>query len=417
MAGGAECPWLRLLWQVRKRSHLTPSSLLQARPSRKSSHTRPVTLTSRGAVFLGVSLTLVVAGFFRIDGVLISLGAAGILLALLSWVVGRWNLAGCSLHLTAPHRVFADTPVEVSLSVLNHKALLGTCQLDLTLDLCQSAPLSCRAPWTAAGSTSTTRLRGRIPARGSVEIHPCAVQSTFPFGLFHFRRQTTLRHEMLVFPRAIVPREFFASGHFDDAADGGGEQAGNAPGEPRGLRPFEPGDRAKQIHWPATIRALFRGRKPRVREYDPPGLRPRRARVIFHSFGTDHTLIRTDLFERALALTCGTLRHLRGLGIPATLVADFFSWKARPSFQAEAWSETLTVLAEAQRAGHTEAHDLLAEIEKVPSETALIIISDMPPAAWEHVVSKRPLLVINIRQHRFGNKDLRFDRPTPAVAS
>jgi uncharacterized protein (DUF58 family) len=85
------------------------------------------------------------------------------------------------------------------------------------------------------------------------------------------------------------------------------------------------GDRAKLIHWPATIRSQARGRSPRVREYDPPGLRPHHTVVIFHSFGTDHTLIRTDLFERSLSLACGTLRHLRGIGVPSNLRADFLS--------------------------------------------------------------------------------------------
>ena len=103
-----------------------------------------------------------------------------------------------------------------------------------------------------------------------------------------------VQQEMLVFPKALVPKEFFSSGEFDDAWHGEGLQAGDSPGEPRGLRPARPGDPAKNIHWPATMRAFARGRAPRIREMDPPGLRPRRATVLFHSFGTDGTLIRTD---------------------------------------------------------------------------------------------------------------------------
>ena len=374
-----------------------------------------MTLTPRGAVFLGVSLTIVVAGFLRIDGVLMTLGGTGLLFACFSLLVGRWNLAGLSLSLSGPPRVFAGTPVDIHLTLLNQKNLFGTCHLDLDLHLCESVMLSACAPWTAARSSSSIKLGGSIPRRGTATTHPCIVTSTFPLCLFRFRKAITLRHDILVFPRAIVPREFFASGQFEDSWDGRGDQPGPPPGEPRGLRPHQPGDRAKQIHWPATLRALARGRKPRVREYDPPGLRPRRAAVLFHSFGTDHTLIRTDLYERALALACGSLRHLRRNGIPTNLVADFLSWRPCPTFQPEDWSGALTQLAHARRANHTEAHDLLAEIEKTPPEVALIIISDMPLPSWAHIVPDRPLLLIDIRQHRFGKKSLQPSHRLPIL--
>lgn len=214
--------------------------------------------------------------------------------------------------------------------------------------------------------------------------------------------------EILVFPKPLVPVEFFASGEFDDAWNGEGFQSGDAPGEPRGLRPFRPGDQAKRLHWPATIRSLARGRGPRVREYDPPGLRPRQATVIFHSFGTDNTLIRTDLFERALSLACGTLRHLRGIGVPATLRADFLSWKPRQTFQSEAWSETLAILARANRSEGTEAHDLIAEIESIPQQEALVIISDMPPDAWRHILPNRKALIVDIHQHTYKKRGMKF---------
>lgn len=213
---------------------------------------------------------------------------------------------------------------------------------------------------------------------------------------------------MLVFPKALLPKEFFARGEFDDAWHGDGLQSGDSPGEPRGLRPFRPGDPAKNIHWPATMRAFARGRLPRVRETDPPGLRPRRATVIFHSFGTDGTLIRTDHFERALSLLCGTLQHLRRIGVPTTLCADFNGWNIQQTFQNTAWSETLTLLARATRVQDTEAHDLYALVESLPQEEALLIVSDMPPETWTAILPRRTAVMIDIRQHRFTNKNLNF---------
>lgn len=376
-----------------------------------------MTLTPRGAVFLGVSLTMVAVGFLMIDGVLISLGGTGLLFGFFAMVAGKWNLAGLHFHLTAPRRIFADTKIDLRLTQLNEKHLFGTCDVDLSLELCESVVLKTHAPFTAARSSSTAKLRGSIPRRGAGSRHSCEVSSTFPLGLFRFQKVISIKHDMLVFPRALVPREFFASGQFEDSWHGHGNQPGPPPGEPRGLRPFQAGDRAKQIHWPATIRSLARGRKPRVREFDPPGIRPRRAAVIFHSFGTDQTLIRTDLFERALALTCGTLKHLRRNAVPTQLVADFLSWKPCQTFHPEAWNETLTALAHAHRAGHTEAHDLLAEIENAESDLALIVISDMPLSSWKHVIPDRPALLIDIRQHRFGHKKLKPSSRAPAPVS
>lgn len=366
-----------------------------------------MSLTPRGAVFLGISLTMGLVGFLQVDGILITLGGTGLLIVLFAMLAGRWNLNGVDIHLTAPRRIFADTKIELQLTQVNDKALLGSYQVDLNLKLCESVVLKTHAHFTAARSSSTAKLRGSVPNRGVASHHSCEVTSLFPLGLFRFQKITVLRHDMLVFPRAIVPREFFASGQFEDSWNGHGKQPGPPPGEPRGFRPFQAGDRAKQIHWPATIRALARGRNPRVREFDPPGIRPRRAAVIFHSFGTDQTLIRTDLFERALALTCGTLRHLRSSSIPTQLIADFLSWKPSKTFHADEWSETLTALAHARRADHTEAHDLLAEIESADPEAALIIISDMPQSSWQHVIPDRPALLIDIRQHRFGHKKLK----------
>ena len=381
---------------------------METGPTTPNVQTHEVTITRRGAFFIGASLAMTVIGLLKIDGALISLGIAGILLTTIVFLFGKWNLHGIKLALTAPRRVFADSPFDFRITQFNRRNLFDACSTDLELRLSKSVKIETHSSWTAARSSATSKLRGTIPNRGAISQHPCTLKSTFPLGLFRFQKKMPVSHEILVFPKPLVPKEFFASGEFDDSWNGEGYQAGDAPGDPRGLRPYQPGDRAKQIHWPSTIRSIARGRNPRVREYDPPGLRPRQAVVIYHSFGTDNTLIRTDLFERSLSLVCGTLRHLRGIGVPTTLRADFLSWKSIPSFHTEAWSDALTLLARAIRADHTEAHDILAEIEATPSDHAIVLISDMPPEAWQHILPDLPMLIVNIRQHRYGKKGLSF---------
>lgn len=378
-----------------------------------------MTLTPRGAALLGGSVALTVAGVLKIDGELIAIGLAGLILMILTVVLGRWNIAQLAGEIEAPERVFADKAFDFRLHLLNQRNFFDAHGVEMQLLLSKKADIRSHARWTAARSSSTVKLRGSIPTRGAVSQHGFSLQSSFPLGLLKHQRKTSIRKEMLVFPKALLPKEFFANGEFDDAWHGEGLQSGDSPGEPRGLRPFRPGDPAKNIHWPATMRAFSRGRAPRVRETDPPGLRPRRATVLFHSYGTDGALIRTDHFERALSLLCGTLQHLRRIGVPASLSADFLSWKTQATFQNSAWRETLTILARAERSMDTEAHDLVAAIAATPSDEALLIVSDMPPEAWSQVIVGKSAVIVDVRQHRFANKNLNFRKTTklPHAAS
>lgn len=365
-----------------------------------------MSLNPRGAAFIGSAVALIIAGLLLIDGILISLGSAAFLLILITYIFGRWNLSGLNIQLHSPKRVFSDCPFDLQLTQHNTRQLFDAYSIELHLHLSKSATIHTHAPWTAARSSSTSKLRGSISKRGANSQHSCTLSSSFPLGLFCFSKKITTVQEILVFPKPLTPKELFTHGELDDAWQGEGHQAGDAPGDPRGLRSYRSGDRAKQIHWPSTIRSLARGHSARVREYDPPGLRPREISIIFHSFGTDHTLIRTDLFERALSLVCGTLRHLRNIGIPTTLRADFLLWKKQTSFHPTAWNDSLSALAHAQRATDTEAHDLASQIETLPSDQTPIIISDMPPEAWCHILPHQKALIIDIRQHHYGKKNL-----------
>ena len=367
-----------------------------------------MSLTPRGAALLGGGLALTVAGLVMIDGAMMAIGVGGLITLVFTLILGRWNLAKLEGEIEAPERVFADQQFDFRLHLKNGRELFDAHGIEMRLFLSEKADIHSHAKWTAARSTSTVKLNGSIPTRGALINHGFILTSVFPLGLLKHKKTTSIQKEILVFPKALLPKEFFATGEFDDAWLGDGLQSGDAPGEPRGLRPLRPGDPAKNIHWPATMRAIARGRLPRVRENDPPGLRPRRATVIFHSFATDGTLIRTDYFERALSLLCGTLQHLRRIGVPADLCADFKGWRAQPTFQNSAWSETLTLLARAERVGDTEAHDLAAFIESVPPENALLLVSDMPPEAWASILPERAAVVVDVRQHRFAHKHLNF---------
>jgi uncharacterized protein (DUF58 family) len=213
-------------------------------------------------------------------------------------------------------------------------------------------------------------------------------------GLFEMRRVLLLAHSLVVFPRVVAPEGLRALGVLMDASPVDGAAAGEAVGEPRGLRPWQPGDSPRRVDWPNSIRSWAHGAGLVVRETDPPGFHPRRCVVLFHSFGADGSLIRPDRFEQALSLAAGTLRHLHTLGIPVRLVADFDGWIEHPAATRAQLAVCETVLAKAIRAKGTEAHDLQAAASRTHDDEVLIVFSDMPPGSWRPVLPKLRLPIL-----------------------
>lgn len=375
--------------------------------------TPAVSTTLRGAFLIGASFLMVVLGIFLINGPLFTFGLGGFLLSGLAVLWGKRNLSHLQIHLQAPPQVFAGAAFDLHLSIENQRRFLDAFDLKILLTLADSTEITAHSPWTASRSSSTLKTRTSVTRRGAYHSHLLSLQSSFPLGLFSFTRPFPIPHDMLVFPKPLTPREFSQAEESQETWTGLGHQVGDPPGELRSLRPFRPGDRPKHWHWPATLRSFARGRSPRVREFEPPSSRPASATLIFHSFGTDHTLIRTDLFERALSLTVGTLRHLRSLGIKPELLADFFDWNPLPASRADDWNKLLVRLAHAQRAHSTEAHDLQSLVSSFPKKQALIVLSDMPPASWSHLIDPKNVLIIDIQQHRFSPRSLKTSRPFP----
>lgn len=106
--------------------------------------------------------------------------------------------------------------------------------------------------------------------RGVVTACQLRVASAAPFGLMWWERRMTL---LLPRPLVVAPR----TGQPDRAALSGsaspGEDDRRVPtrvGEPRGVRPYQPGDRQHWVHWPATAHtgSLM------VREMEGPVARP-----------------------------------------------------------------------------------------------------------------------------------------------
>ena len=328
------------------------------------------------------------AGLWRIDGVLASLGLAAWCLLALSWWMARTNPAAITAEFHGPEKVAAGTIFPLVLTLGNRRRIMDAFSIRVDIHLAGQTRLAGRASWVAAGSAADLRWRVTIPERAAIESQRLRLVSEFPFGFFEAERVLEVPCPMLVLPKAILPRGLRFSGALTDAAQSAGTTAGESPGEPRGLREWRPGDSSRRILWPATLRSLARGAGMLVRETDPPGFFPRRCAVVFHSFGANGGLIRPDRFERALSLTAGTLRHLRAIGMPARLIADFDHWKSRHANTSGQVARCMEQLARATRAADTEAHDLMNALATVPADEGLIVISDMPPESWHRLLPR-----------------------------
>lgn len=338
---------------------------------------------------LGAALLL--AGIWRVDGVLAAMGLAGVCLLLLARWAGVWNLSRIEVEVRGPAKVHAGAVFPLTVVVKNRRRLLDAFAMRLELDLMGKTREEGRAAWIAARSAADLELRVAVPGRGSADWHKVTLTSGFPLGLFTRTLRWQVNYPLLAFPKPVVPKELRTPGVMADASPVAGTSTGEATGEPRGLRPWRSGDSPRRIAWPATLRSYARGAGLVVREADPPGFQPRRCLVLFHSFGADGSLIRPDRFEQALSLASGTLRHLHAAGLPARLIADFDGWKEHPAATRAQAGACQEVLARAVRANGTEAHDVQAAAERAGTDESLIILSDMPAAAWRSVFPKRHL--------------------------
>ncbi len=91
--------------------------------------------------------------------------------------------------------------------------------------------------------------------RGVLDAVVVEVGSSAPFGLLWWSREVELPLPHLLH---VAPRTGTTEGHPVTALDTTGEAVPRVPsgiGEPRGIRPYAPGDPRRVVHWPATSHA------------------------------------------------------------------------------------------------------------------------------------------------------------------
>jgi len=106
--------------------------------------------------------------------------------------------------------------------------------------------------------------------RGVVEQVALELATCAPFGLVWWAREVTV---LLPRPLHVAPR-FGDPGPVGSLADDAAGDAQLRPltgaGEPRGVRPYQPGDTRRSVHWPATAHVGSLMVQERVRPTDDP---------------------------------------------------------------------------------------------------------------------------------------------------
>ncbi|MFU8892999.1 MAG: DUF58 domain-containing protein [Luteolibacter sp.] len=352
--------------------------------------------TARARGLFIVSLALIAAGIVLVDGTLGALGLAGIvLLVVLRWLGAR-NLERLSITIEAPQRATARAAYPLRVTIANTRRLIDAYHISLRAVLPGGAQARFDGNWIAAGSAADFDTHATPQTRADGREIPLILESTFPLGLFAFECKASHPHAMVVMPSARNPRESPGHGATFDASPLAGASFGSAGGDIRGLRVWRCGDSPRQISWPASMRSIARGSAPVVRETDPPGFLPHRCLIVLHSFASGGTLIRPERFERAIELAGGWIERLHALGIRTRIMADFDGWTSRSAETRDDIIRCRETLARAKRRNSTEAHELQHALSREAEDGEMVILlSDMPAAAWQlHIPKRSPEAVI-----------------------
>ena len=106
--------------------------------------------------------------------------------------------------------------------------------------------------------------------RGVVDVLVADVASSAPFGFLWWTRRTVLSlgTELHIGPRLGSPVDL--PGRHDDRVGDTPRRTPRDIGEPRGVRPYRPGDSRRAVHWPATAHSG----ELMVREMEAPRAEP-----------------------------------------------------------------------------------------------------------------------------------------------
>jgi uncharacterized protein (DUF58 family) len=373
-------------------------------PQAKQKSQNGTRLTGRGAGLLLLSLAVTVAGAVIPEPNAVRLGLLGMLLLPLTWPFARRNLVALRVERRLPETCFAGQLFSMDLDLVNDKPRLDSVAVELEDGIAGPAERGLTARWIRnKGSRVTRTLTTRLLRRGVSHRLRSMLTSSFPLGLWRSRQELRDTIDVVVYPRPVTPRTLEEA---TDAAMIDTDEAESSHrdwmGDFHGVRPFQPGDRLKLIHWASTARS---GGALMVRQFDLP--LPEKYFVVFHSiFPGKNNGDRGDSFESAMELLCGLLMYCRDHSIPMELAASFEDWRNIPVCTPVQIEDALYLLAAARRNGERDPGNLLYALTGVDRHTRVFILSDVPVKDWEPMLPEFPFAITCL-----SVSDLRIKRP------
>ena len=177
--------------------------------------------------------------------------AALLALLVVNNLLAEWNLRGLEVARRLPGELFALRPGTGHLLLTNPRRWGGALAVDV--EERDGGGARARFEEVAARGTAEVQATWRFSRRGPARFATVRVGSSYPFGLLRRYRDLDVPGEVLVFPSPErEPPPVAAAGDGPGLAIRGGA---DATGEFLGLRPYQPGDPVRRIHWPRSARA------------------------------------------------------------------------------------------------------------------------------------------------------------------
>lgn len=370
-----------------------------SRKGRRSARTR---LTGRGGILLLVCLLTAAVGGMLGEEEVVRMGLFGMLLVPVTYPLSRWNVSALTLSRDLPASCFVGDVFRMDLKLSNESQFLPRFGVELEDAMSGPTERGLSARVIGPGGVVQRRIQTRMLRRGIRHRIRCALVSEFPLGIWRTSREFSDHLDFTVFPRPVRPRAF------DDPSSAGASDSDEFESDRRdlvgdfhGIREFQPGDRLKMIHWPATARtgAL------KVRVFDRP--LPQHFCVIYHSISPAKAEGEyVDAFEGAMELLCGLIRECRVQQVPFDLLASFHGWKTMTVRTEADMEAAFHLLASARRHGERDAGRLVRALSGVGRHSRVFVLSDVPVKEWEPLLPEFPFELNCI-----SVADLRIRRP------
>jgi uncharacterized protein (DUF58 family) len=362
------------------------TSSLRDQNSDRSSHQK---LTGRGGFLLAFSVLALSVGIVLPEPHAVHLGLLGLLLLGIAWPLTRGNLRGLSVSRMTPESAYAGQAFPLEITLQNDRRKFDAFAIEYEDSISGPSERGLHAAWVQSGGKVQRMFKTRLLRRGLKHRVRGSLASTFPLGLWRAQQEIKDVLEMVIIPRPITPRilddpEFTSLLEADDSESIQLDYSGDF----HGLREFQPGDRVKQIDWPATARSG----KIMVRKFDRR--LPSRFLIVFHSLVGKSKTAHGEAFDAAMEMLCGLLLGLHERGIPMDLIASFNDWKLQPvGGTAQHLQAGLRLLADARRAPEHDFSRLQRVLANVDSSQRVFLMSDVPVKDWEAFVPEVPCLV------------------------